>query len=137
MQRLPLALAAAALIAAPLAAQSPQAAKAYSDRMAALTEIQRFAAIRRAIQDNGLWCPRVTAAGYQQTVKNLAMWVAHCGAINTPQKTLAGTMPKSHEEYGLFIGPDGSVQASQCSEITKVKWPVCRALPAAAAPKKG
>lgn len=131
------ALAAALLIAAPLAAQTPDSAMRYSRQMASLAEIPRYAAIRRAIQDNGLWCPRVTAAAFQQPIKNLAMWVARCGTITPPKKTLAGTMPKSSETYGVFIGPDGTVQAGQCSEITKVKWPACRPLPAAPAPKKG
>jgi hypothetical protein len=137
MKRFAAALSAASLLAAPLLAQAPGAAMTYSKQMAALPEIQRYAAIRRAILDNGLWCPRVTAAAFQQPIKNLAMWVARCDAITAPTKTLAGTMPKSQETYGLFIGPDGTAQAGQCSEITKVKWPACRALPAAPAPKKG
>jgi hypothetical protein len=120
---------AAALLAVPLAAQTPDAALRTSRQMASLPEIQRFAALRRAIQDNGLWCPRVEAAAFQQPIKNLAMWVARCGAITPPKRTLAGTMPKSSETYGVFIGPDGTVQAGQCSEITKVKWPACRPLP--------
>ncbi|MDO6413795.1 hypothetical protein Q4F19_05325 [Sphingomonas sp. BIUV-7] len=136
MKKLP-ALLAAALLATPLAAQTPDAAMRTSRQMAALPEIQRYAAIRRAIQDNGLWCPRVAAAAFQQPIKNLAMWVARCDAITAPKKTLAGTMPKSSETYGVFIGPDGTVQAGQCSEITKVKWPACRPLPATPAPKKG
>ncbi len=131
------ALLAMALVAAPLAAQTPDAAMRYSKQMASLSEVQRYAAIRRAVLDNGLWCPRVTSAAFQQSIKNLAMWVARCDAITPPQKTLAGTMPKSSETYGVFIGPDGTVQAGQCSEITKVKWPACRPLPATPAPKKG
>ncbi|PZU11768.1 hypothetical protein [Sphingomonas sp.] len=134
--KLPL-LIAAVLTASPLVAQTPDSAMRYSRQMAALTEIQRYAALRRAIQDNGLWCPRVTAAAFQQTHKNLAMWVARCGAITPPKKTLAGTMPRSSETYGVFIGPDGSVQAGQCSEIGKVNWPACRRLPAPPPPKKG
>lgn len=137
MKHLTSALLAATLAAAPLAAQAPDAAMRYSRQMASLSEIQRYAAIRRAIQDNGLWCPRVTGAAFQQSIKNLAMWVARCDAITQPKKTLAGTVPKSSETYGFFIGPDGTVQAGQCSEIIKVKWPACRALPAPAAPKKG
>ena len=42
-------------------------------------------------QDNGSWCPRVEAAAYQGTWKNLVMWTASCGAINPPRRTLAGT----------------------------------------------
>ena len=57
--------------------------------------------------------------------------------VDFAKKTLAGTTPKSSETYGLFIGPDGTAQAGQCSEITKVKWPACRRLPAPPAVKKG
>lgn len=119
------------LLAAPALAQNNAAAAMdYSNRMSSLTEIQRYAAIRRALQDNGQWCPRVTAAAYQQPVKNLVMWVARCGAINKPQPTLAGTMPKSSADYALFIGPDGTVQAAPCGDLAKMKWPACRPLPA-------
>lgn len=137
MKRVIPSLLAVTLLTAPLAAQAPESAMRYSRQMAALTEIQRYAAIRRAIQDNGLWCPRVTSAAFQQPIKNLAMWVARCDAVTPPKKTLAGTTPKSSETYGLFIGPDGTAQAGQCSEITKVKWPACRRLPAPPAVKKG
>lgn len=104
---------AAALIAAPVAAAPPSLAKAYSSRLAALTDIQRRAALRRAILDSGEKCVRVEKAGYQGAYKNLEMWVARCtGAI----------------DYGAFIGPDGSVQVDGCAHLPLVKWPACRRL---------
>ena len=108
------ALSAAILAIAPLAAQAPsQSAKAYSDRLAGLSDIQRRAALRRAILDSGETCLRVDKAAYQGTYKNLQMWVARC---------------PGPRDYGAFIGPDGSVQVSGCAYLRTVKWPACRKL---------
>ena len=103
-------LAAAALLAAPLAAQKP-APNAYSDRLAQLTDLQRRAALRRAILDSGEKCVAVDKAALQGPYKNLVMWVARC----------TGRL-----DYGAFIGPDGSVQVSTCAYLLTVKWPACR-----------
>jgi hypothetical protein len=104
---------AAALAAAPVAAQvASQSAKAYSDRLAALTDLKRRGALRRAILDSGEKCLRVDKAAYQGTYKNLEMWVARCGTT----------------DYGAFIGPDGTVQVSGCAYLITVKWPACRKL---------
>ena len=113
--RLPLAaVLTVALAAAPLLAQArSQSAKAYSDRLAGLTDIQRRAALRRAVLDSGERCVRVDKAAYQGTYKNLEMWVARCtGGL----------------DYGAFIGPDGSVQVSGCAHLAQAKWPACRRL---------
>ena len=105
---------AAGLFAAPLAAQVPsQSAKAYSDRLAALTDVQRRAALRRAVLDSGEKCVRVEKAAYQGAYRNLQMWVARC----------TGNL-----DYGAFIGPDGSVQVDGCAHLAAVKWPACRRL---------
>ena len=108
------ALVAAALLATSATAQvRSQSAKSYSDALAALTDIPRRAALRRAILDSGEKCMRVEKAAYQGPYKNLEMWVASCtGNLN----------------YGAFIGPDGNVQVSDCAYLTKVKWPACRKL---------
>ena len=108
------ALAVASLIAGPLLAQArSQSAKAYSDRLASLTDIQRRAALRRAVLDAGERCLRVEKASYQGVYKNLEMWVARC----------TGNL-----DYGAFIGPDGSVQVDGCAHLAVVKWPACRKL---------
>jgi len=108
------ALSALALLAAPTVAQvKSQTAKAYSDRLAALTDIQRRGTLRRAVLDSGEKCVTVTKAGYQGTYKNMEMWVARC---------------TGNIDYGAFIGPDGSVQVSACAYLVTVKWPACRKL---------
>ena len=107
------ALSAAALVAAPVAAQvASQSAKVYSQRLTALSDLQRRGALRRAVLDSGEKCPSVTGAGYQGPYKNLEMWVVQCGTA----------------AYGAFIGPDGTVQVSACSYLVTVRWPACRKL---------
>jgi len=107
----------AALIAAPAFALPKQpTAKYYSDRLAKLTDLQRKGAVRGAIVESDLKCGAVEAVAHQGSYKNLEMWVARCG-------------PKPGREYGLFLGPDGSVQVSPCADLVKVKWPACRPLP--------
>ena len=112
MIRFTAALAATALVAAPIAAQvRSQSAKTYSDNLARLSDIQRRAALRRAVLDSGETCVRVEQAGYQQVYKNLEMWVVRC---------------TGNRDFGAFIGPDGSVQVSGCTYLAKMKWPACR-----------
>ena len=114
MTRLPLAFALAALLTVPAIAQvRSQTAKAYSDALGKLDDIPRRAALRRAILDSGEKCVRVEKAGYQGPHKNMEMWVATC---------------TGNIRYGAFIGPDGSVQVSECSYLVTVKWPACRKL---------
>ena len=109
------ALLTAALLVAPIAAQQPSA-QVYSDRLAKLSDIQRKAAIRNAIIENKQWCRRVEQLAYQGPYKNLVIWVARCG-------------PKPLVDYGVFLGPDGTVQVSTCPDLVRVKWPACRKLP--------
>lgn len=114
------ALSIAILTAAPVLAQDADAppqkvtkASDFTRRMFQLQPIQRAAAIRSAIAQNGSWCRRVMKLGYQGPHKNLEMWVAKCG-------------PKPIVDYGVFIGPDGSVQVSTCQDLVKVRWPACK-----------
>ncbi len=113
-------LLAALLLPATAIAQTPaqNAARSheFSMRMDKLSQIQRYAAIRNAIVENGMWCKRVIGLGYQGPFKNLDMWVARCG-------------PQPVADYGVFVGPDGTVQVSTCGDLVKVKWPACRRLP--------
>jgi len=107
-----IALAAAALLTTSATAQvRSQTAKTYSDALANLSDIQRRASLRRAVLDSGEKCIRVEKAAYQGPYKNMEMWVARC----------TGNL-----DYGAFIGPDGTVQVSQCSYLVTVKWPACR-----------
>jgi hypothetical protein len=108
---------AAALAAAPVAPIAAQVrsdtAKAYSDRLKALTDVQRRGALRGAIIDSGEKCGAVTKAAYQGVYKNLEMWVARCS---------------NNQTYGAFIGPDATVQVSSCPYLVSVHWPACRRL---------
>jgi len=109
-------IASMALATAPAFALPQQpTAKTYSDRLAKLTDLQRKGAVRAAIVDSDLKCGSVEAVAHQGAYKNLEMWVARCG-------------PKPVRDYGLFLGPDGSVQVSPCADLVKVKWPACRPL---------
>lgn len=108
----PAALAAAALLAAPIAAQKAMP-NPYSDRLGALPDVQRRAALRRAILDSGEKCVRVEQAALQGPYKNVMMWVARC----------TGKL-----DYGAFVGADGSVQVSSCAYLVTVRWPACRKL---------
>ena len=103
-------LVAALAYAAPLAAATPLPAQAYSDRLAHLTQIQRFAAMRSAIGESGEYCRRVQGATLRGRYRNLIMWTAACdhGA-----------------SYGVFIGPDASVQVRPCADLPKLRLPRC------------
>lgn len=112
--RIVAALSAAALVGAPLAAQvRSNSAKAVSQHLASLTDVQRRGALRGAITDSGEPCGAVTKAAYQGVYKNLEMWVARCS---------------NRVDYGAFIGPDGTVQVSSCAYLVSVHWPACRKL---------
>lgn len=108
-------LAALALIATPALAAQPTAHD-FTLRMQKLTEIQRLAVVRNAINESNFGCAKVMGAAYQGPYKNLDMWVARCG-------------PKPLVDYGVFVGPDGSAQVSTCKDLVRVKWPACKKLP--------
>jgi hypothetical protein len=114
MRNIAPALAAIALIAAPVAAVA--IANPASDRLSQLSDIPRRAALRAALLDSGMWCKRVEAAALQGPWKNLVMWRAKCDLTD------------ARLDYAVFIGPDGSVQARPCADMAYLKLPVCRPL---------
>ncbi len=99
---LPLVLATAAAAAPP---------NPFSDRLAALPEMQRRAVLRRAILDSGAACKPISGGAFQQDHKNLKMWTVRCGP---------------RQDYGMFIGPDSSVQVRPCRDLPGLKLPACR-----------
>jgi hypothetical protein len=105
----------AAIVSATTAAAAPPP-NSFSERLRALPDLQRRAALRAAINDSAGSCGRVEAAELVGPYRNLVMWNVRC--------TRGG-------DYGLFIGPDGSVQVRTCDDLAKLKLPTCR-LPAAA-----
>lgn len=100
------------LVVAPAAAQT---ADAYSNRLLKLSDLQQRSVLRRAILDAGESCKRVDRAAVSGRYKNLVVWTARC----TPD-----------EDYGLFIGPDASVQVRKCAEAKTLGLPPCRLPPA-------
>ena len=102
-------LAAVLAYAAPLAA-APLPAEAYSNRLAHLSEIQRFAAMRSAIGESGEYCKRVQGATLRGRYKNLVMWTVTCDHAAS---------------FGIFIGPDASVQVRPCADLPKLGLPKC------------
>ena len=105
----------AALIAVPVLAQAtPTTAAGYSSRLQKLDPLRRSAVLRRAILDSGEDCARVEKSMFQGPWKNLVMWSARCSKPDT--------------SYGLFLGPDGSVQVRPCADLVKLRLPACRRL---------
>ena len=84
-------------------------ANPFHDTLIKLDELQRGAALRRAIRTAKETCDRVETAAYQQDYGNLKMWVATC------QRTA----------YALFVAPTGDVQVRQCADLASLKLPEC------------
>lgn len=108
MKRMLAMLLAGGVAFAPLAAQP---ANSFSDRLQRLSELQRHSVLRRAVLDAGERCKRVDRAGPSGRYRNLVMWTARC--------TPGGN-------YGLFIGPDASVQVRPCGQLKALGLPQCR-----------
>jgi hypothetical protein len=99
------------LAGAMIAPAHAQTATAYSDRLLKLGELQRHSVLRRAILDSGELCKRVERAAVSGAYKNLVVWTARC--------TPGG-------DYGVFLGPDASVQVRRCAETKTLGLPPCR-----------
>lgn len=113
------AMAGAAMLAAPVVAAP--AADSYSDRLARLPELRRYAALRSVLASSGQICRRVEFAERRGSLRNLAMWTVRC----TPTG-----------DYGVFIGPDGSAQVRTCADLAKLRLPTCGLKPRPAAPAR-
>ncbi|MFS0737299.1 hypothetical protein ABC347_09640 [Sphingomonas sp. 1P06PA] len=109
MNRFRLVLAIATAMALPLPAAA-QAGNAFSQRLQQLPDLQRRAVLRRAVLDSGQRCKRVDAGALKGRYKNLVMWTATCNPGGA---------------YGIFIGPDGSVQVRPCADMRTLKLPAC------------
>jgi hypothetical protein len=108
MMRLMLAFLMAAVPTAPLLAAP---ANPFSARLQRLDELRRHSVLRRAILDSGEPCKRVEQAVLNGPYKNLMMWTARCAPGG---------------DYGLFIGPDASVQVRPCGDHKALGLPLCR-----------
>lgn len=67
--------------------------------------------LRRALYDSGRTCQTVTEAGYVQEYGNLSMWTASCN---------------SGRSYAIFVGPNGSAQVRDCTELERLRLPACK-----------
>lgn len=81
----------------------------YHERMSALDDLQRGAALRRAIRSSGESCDRVEAAAFQQDYENLKMWTAKCQS----------------NAYAVYLAPTGDVQVRDCEQAVQLKLPTC------------
>jgi hypothetical protein len=108
-------LASLLLITTSSAVAAVPAAQNYSDQVAKLSEIQQRAVMRRAILDGGQYCRQVLSTRRQGPYKNLVMWTAHCAKGG---------------DYAVYVGPDGSAQVRPCTDLAKLKLPVCQLPPA-------
>ncbi|WP_294395394.1 hypothetical protein [uncultured Sphingomonas sp.] len=114
MTRFALLTLAAALAAPPASAIT--IANPASDQLSQLGDIPRRAALRGALLDSGFQCVRVEQAARQGPWGNLMMWRAKCDLKDV------------RFDYGVFIGPDGSIQARRCGDMKLLGLPPCRPL---------
>lgn len=110
------ALTAALLIAMPATAAQP--ANPFVARLLAMNDLQRRAVLRGALGDSGERCRRVEVAQARGPYHNLFMWSVRCSPSG---------------DFGMFVGPDGSVQVRTCGDLAKLGLPAC-GLPAALPP---
>ncbi len=90
------------------------------DQLHQLDDLNRAIALKRAIQESGFTCKRVTKSGYVQEYRNLSMWTASCD---------------DKREWAIFAGPDGSAQVRPCQDLAELGLPAC--VIKEAAPKTG
>lgn len=86
----------------------------YHEKMLALSPTSRMLALRRAIQDEGNSCPRITDSAYQQQHEGMAMWTARC----------------SNGDWAVYVAPSGIVQTRPCAHAKQLGLPECLSLPA-------
>ena len=99
------------------AAQRPQR-NTFAEQLTRLPDLQRRAAMRRAVLDSNQYCRKVDAVARRGAWRNLDMWTVRCdrGA-----------------DYGAFLGLDGSVQVRPCRDLAQLKLPPCNLPPRAPA----
>jgi hypothetical protein len=86
-------------------------ANPYHDKLMGLSVLNRSLGLRRAIQDTGQGCTRITASGYQAPYKGLHIWIGRCA-------------PEG--DYAVFIAPNGDAQVRRCKDVQTLMLPACR-----------
>ena len=82
-------------------------------QLARANELDRSIALKRAIQDAGSSCKRVTATGFVIDYKNMAMWQASCD---------------DGRDWAIFIAANGAIQVRPCADLKELALPECKAL---------
>jgi hypothetical protein len=96
---------------APQKVTSIKAQSAYVEKLRALSPQHRDLALRRAIQDSGQSCKRITSSQETGTYKNMASWTAHC---------------EGGRDWAIFIAPNGDAQVRSCKHVEQLGLPACR-----------
>lgn len=86
-------------------------ANPYQERLLGLSVLNRSLGLRRAIQDAGQTCRRITATGYQQPYKGQHLWIGRCAPDG---------------DYAIFVAPNGNVQVRRCRDVKDLMLPACR-----------
>lgn len=82
----------------------------FNDRVLHLGLADRNGALRRAVTLADQRCGRLAGSVYRGLYGNLGLWQVRC-------------VPGG--EYGVFLGPDGTVQVRTCADMTALKLPRC------------
>ena len=87
-----------------------QVRSAEQDALHNLSDMDRDIGLKRAIQDSGMPCKRVTKSGYVREYNSLSMWTASCA---------------DKRSWAIFVGADGSAQVRPCQDMAQLKLPAC------------
>ena len=82
----------------------------FNDRVLALSLADRNGALGRAVTTDDNRCGRLSKSISRGLYGNLGFWEVRC-------------VPGG--DYGVFLGPDGSVQVRSCAEMKALKLPAC------------
>jgi len=86
----------------------------YVEQLRSLSPQNRDLALRRAIQDSGQSCKRITSSQEAGTYKNMSIWTAHC---------------EGGRDWAIFIAPNGDVQVRSCKHVEQLGLPACGKAP--------
>ncbi len=82
----------------------------FNDRVLQLSVADRNGALRRAVTLSDQKCGRLALSKSLGLYGNLGLWQVRC-------------VPGG--DYGVFLGPDGSVQVRTCDDMKALKLPTC------------
>ncbi len=82
----------------------------FNDRVLHLSLADRNGALRRAVTLDDQKCGRLAKSAFRGLYGNLGLWAVRC-------------VPGG--DYGVFLGPDGTVQVRGCADMAALKLPAC------------